>query len=223
VSRVGVAAALLGVVLLTPAGAPAHIGHGTPTVTIGALEFSPSSLTIAQNDFVAWTWAGPGNHSVTADPGGGEAFDSDPGTTAARVNHPQGDIFTYYFAKTGTFAYHCKVHPSMRGTIVVTPSTPPSPDAAPRIAGLRAVVGAKRRLRVTFRLSKRAGVTVRVRRAGAKNAVRRAFAFKRRGRGTMVLSLRGLKPGRYALTARAADDADKKSKIARAEFRLKAG
>ncbi len=225
-SRAGVAGLVGALLLAAPGLARAHPGHGTPIVTIGALSYSPSTLTITQNEFVAWSWPGPAlNHSVTADPGQAETFDSDSGTPAGQVNHPKGDFFDYYFATPGTFTYHCKVHPSMRGTVVVTPSTvqPPAPNAAPRIAGLRAVVGAKRKLRVTFRLSEGAGVRVLVRRAGTKRVTRSAFARERRGRGSMTLSLKGLRAGRYLLSARAADDSGKKSKTARVAFRLKAG
>lgn len=225
--RAGAAAAAVALLAAAgPAAAPAHPGHAIPTVDVGGFAYSPATLTVSAGDFVSFDWAGPDlDHSVTADAGQSESFDSDPGKAAAKINHPKGDLFPYYFAKAGTFAYHCKVHSFMHGKIVVQPSTrpPASANPAPRIAGLRAVVAVHRKLRVSFRLSERAGTTVRIRRGGAKRSARSAFRFMRSGRGSMKLSLRGLRPGRYAVTARAMDDSGKKSKIARAAFTLKAG
>jgi plastocyanin len=33
---------------------------------------------------------------------------------------PSGATFLFTFAKAGTFAYHCKIHPSMHGTIAAS-------------------------------------------------------------------------------------------------------
>jgi plastocyanin len=46
---------------------------------------------------------------VTADDG---AFN---GATAAG-----GGTFSHLFTTTGTFAYHCAIHPSMTGTVIVS-------------------------------------------------------------------------------------------------------
>jgi plastocyanin len=32
---------------------------------------------------------------------------------------PSGATFSFTFAKAGTFAYHCTIHPFMKGTVVV--------------------------------------------------------------------------------------------------------
>ena len=58
---------------------------------------------------VTWTNTDGFPHTVTADNG---SFDSGPvaaGTSYART-----------FKQAGTFAYHCKIHSSMHGTVVVT-------------------------------------------------------------------------------------------------------
>jgi plastocyanin len=47
-------------------------------------------------------------HIVTAD---GGVFDH---------SMPSGAMFSFTFAKAGTFAYHCTIHPSMHGTIMVS-------------------------------------------------------------------------------------------------------
>jgi plastocyanin len=58
---------------------------------------------------VTWSNGDAVGHTVTAD---GGAFDS--GTIAP------GTSFSRRFGSAGTFAYHCKIHPSMTGTITVT-------------------------------------------------------------------------------------------------------
>jgi hypothetical protein len=78
---------------------------------------------------VVFTWKGPDtNHSAT-----GDDFDSDAGKSSAEVLHPPGDTYAVTFNKVGTFTYHCKVHPSMTGTVTVQPIPGAPPPAAPRL------------------------------------------------------------------------------------------
>ncbi len=57
---------------------------------------------------MSWTNNDSASHTVTADDG---SFKSDTLATGA--------TFSQTFAKAGTFAYHCAIHPSMKGTITV--------------------------------------------------------------------------------------------------------
>ena len=108
----------LAVGLISPAQSGAHPGHQSFTATISLNAFSPAEISITSLDTVNWVWRGPDtNHSVTADPGQSESFDSDPG---GQPNHSVGDNFLHAFVDVGRFTYHCKVHPFMRGTVVVT-------------------------------------------------------------------------------------------------------
>src|SRR5688572_240194 len=114
-----------------------HPGHGPGTVGIGDNRFSPAKLTVAVGDTTIWFWNGPDtNHSVTSDSGQDERFDSDPDTAPVLVSHEKGDSFAHRFDHTGTFTYACKVHPAMRGTIVVT-KAPARDTTRPRITNLR--------------------------------------------------------------------------------------
>jgi plastocyanin len=214
--RRSLAAALVSAAALAaaaPAGAPAHPGHGTVTINIAHLAYTPATVNVVEGDLVAWTWGGPEtNYSVTTNPGQGESFDSDAGRSAAQVNHSVGDAFTYYFAKAGTYTYYCKVHPFMHGTVVVAPYSGPSRViTTPRIAALHATVAAHRKM------------SVQLQRARAKKAARRAFKFEPRGKGSLTVSLKGLKAGSYTLTARAQNSGGTSSKKARTTFKLKAG
>ncbi len=81
---------------------------GQNTVTIQNFSFSPSILTVKVGDKVTWTNQDSMGHSVTADD---KSFD-----TGVMAN---GESKSLTFAKAGSFAYHCSVHPSMMGTVVV--------------------------------------------------------------------------------------------------------
>jgi plastocyanin len=93
-------------------GAPTTSGPGTPAsgtaVAIDNFAFSPATLNAKVGQKVTWTNKQGVAHTVTADAG---AF-----------NHPMpsGATFSFTFTKAGTFAYHCTIHPSMHGTIVVS-------------------------------------------------------------------------------------------------------
>lgn len=80
----------------------------TNAVTIQNMAFSPASLTVKVGDKVTWTNQDSIGHSATADD---NSFDT--GILA------QGQSGSTTFSKAGTYTYHCKIHPSMTGTIVV--------------------------------------------------------------------------------------------------------
>jgi plastocyanin len=100
-------ASLLGFGGLQPLVA-ASAAATTHDVSISNFAFVPGSVTAAPGDSVRWTNQDGTQHTVTADDG---SFDS--GILA------NGKVFTRAFSGTGTFAYHCSIHPDMTGTIVV--------------------------------------------------------------------------------------------------------
>ncbi|HEV8650006.1 MAG TPA: cupredoxin family copper-binding protein [Actinomycetes bacterium] len=93
-------------------GGPTTSGAGTPAsgtaVAIDNFAFSPATLKAKVGQKVTWTNQQGVAHTVTAD---GGAFDHPM---------PSGATFSFTFTKAGTFAYHCTIHPSMHGTIVVS-------------------------------------------------------------------------------------------------------
>jgi plastocyanin len=78
-------------------------------VRIADFAFTPDSRSAKVGDSVKWTNEHSATHTVTADDG---AFDS--GKLAP------GKAFSFTFDKAGTFAYHCNVHQSMKGTVTVS-------------------------------------------------------------------------------------------------------
>ncbi|MGF7228433.1 MAG: cupredoxin domain-containing protein [Candidatus Saccharibacteria bacterium] len=84
----------------------------TSTVAIQNFSFSPMAITVKVGTKVTWTNKDSTSHTVTADSGAADAFDS--GTLAT------GQSYSHTFSKAGTFAYHCTFHSDMHGTVTVT-------------------------------------------------------------------------------------------------------
>jgi hypothetical protein len=99
-------------------------------VDIANHAFAPRDVQIYQGDSIIFTWKGPDtNHSAT-----GDDFDSDAGKQPAAVFHPIGDTYAVTFNKIGSFSYHCKVHPSMTGTVNVQAVPGPPTPVAPTLS-----------------------------------------------------------------------------------------
>ena len=80
----------------------------TASVSIANFSFTPATLSVSVGTTVTWTNNDSVTHTVTADQG---AFDSN--------NLSPGNTFSFTFSQAGTYPYHCKIHPSMMGTIQV--------------------------------------------------------------------------------------------------------
>jgi plastocyanin len=82
-------------------------GSPAATITIRKTAFSPATFTITAGQAVLWSFDDGGvAHTVT-----GDGFDSGPKTTG---------LFRHTFPAPGAFGYHCSIHPTMQGTVVVT-------------------------------------------------------------------------------------------------------
>jgi plastocyanin len=95
-----------------PAGTAAPAG-GENTILIENFAFSPSALTVKSGTVVTWLNRDGTSHTVVSDPASPEAFSSDP--------LPNNASFSFTFTRPGTYPFHCSIHPSMKGTIVVQP------------------------------------------------------------------------------------------------------
>ncbi len=76
-------------------------------IEIRGFAFNPQTITITKGTTVTWINEDSATHTVT-----GNAFITEI------LN--QGQTFSYTFDEAGTFDYWCKIHPSMRGKVVVT-------------------------------------------------------------------------------------------------------
>jgi plastocyanin len=219
--------AALSLSLAAASPAAAHPGHGADAVTIegDAFRYTPELTTVGVGDTVIWFWEGSlfRNHSVTADPGQAEQFDSDPGGMPTNASHEWGSAFSHSFRHKGRFTYHCKVHPGMRGVVEVV-GVPDTAAGAPRISGLRVESGGRRPV-ARFRVSERSEIVGRIaKRRGSRWRQADSFYERvRKGRNRIGVPGKGLGPGRYRLSLVAYDAADRRSNVARAGFRLGRG
>lgn len=90
-------------------------GPGVNAVFIQGMAFNPSTITVSANTTITWTNKDAVGHTVTSDSG---LFDS--GTIGTN------GTYSYTFATAGTFTYHCKVHPTMKASVIVSASMPGS-------------------------------------------------------------------------------------------------
>jgi len=101
----------------TPTPTPTLTNTPTPTATpisgqanvnISGFAFAPQTLRISIGTKVTWTNNDSVNHTVTSQD---NLFNS--GTIARSAT------FSFTFTQSGTFDYHCQIHPSMTGKIIV--------------------------------------------------------------------------------------------------------
>ena len=88
--------------------APAAASTGIPSVTIKNFAFRPAKLTVAKGTKLQVTNADAAAHTFSAR---NDSFSSpilEPGKRA-----------TITLGKSGTFAFYCKIHANMSGTVVV--------------------------------------------------------------------------------------------------------
>ena len=196
--------------------AHAHPGHGPSEVQVFDDFFRSNQLTVATGDTVIWKWVGPdADHSVTADPGQAESFDSG--------RHPAGFAFSHVFTKAGVFTYHCTVHPAMTGKVTVVALA--ARDAVrPVIRGAvvrPARIGAARAY-LTVRMSERSTVVARIDQAArGRWKLVRTFDFDAaRGRDRHRLHVRGFDPGAYRIRLVAYDAVGNRSRGKRIRFRI---
>ncbi len=106
--KIAVLALALGAVLVSPASAanPAQTS-AAKRVEVVNFAFKPGTLTVAKGSTVEFRNESGSAHTATRN---GAGFDKriGPGKTVA-----------VRFQTRGTFPYHCEIHPTMRGKIVV--------------------------------------------------------------------------------------------------------
>jgi plastocyanin len=83
---------------------------GTVQAAMAGSSFTPSTIQAKVGDVVAWTNNDSIGHTATVD--------DDPACTTATLG--AGETGALTFSAAGTYAFHCKIHPNMTGTIEVT-------------------------------------------------------------------------------------------------------
>lgn len=83
---------------------------GTVDAAMAGQAFSPSTIEAKVGDVIAWTNNDSVPHTAT--------LKDDP--TCTTENLGQGETGALTFSAAGTYAFFCKIHPDMTGTIEVT-------------------------------------------------------------------------------------------------------
>jgi len=98
-------------VFATAGGAVAVAAERAPATTheivIQGVQFVPATLKVKRGDVVVWTNRDPFPHTATA----AGVFDS--------KSIAEGKSWRWRADRTGTFAYVCTFHPTMKGTLEV--------------------------------------------------------------------------------------------------------
>jgi plastocyanin len=79
-------------------------------VIIQNFAFSPAELIVKKGVEVVWTNAEEAPHTIT----------SDWGTELNSGTLSTGQTYTHAFEQAGAYSYHCSLHPTMKGKIIVT-------------------------------------------------------------------------------------------------------
>jgi len=82
----------------------------TSQVKIKDFKFNPQTVEISQGTVVTWQNQDLVEHQIQSD---GDLADLLSGVI------DQNGTFSFTFDKTGTWKYHCNLHPEMKGTVVV--------------------------------------------------------------------------------------------------------
>jgi plastocyanin len=94
---------------------------GVTDVRIEDFAFSPASIIVDAGTTVTWTNYDGARHTVTSDDG--DELDSEL--------LAKNETFSHTFDRPGSYAYHCKPHPNMKGLVTVRrpegATTPGSP------------------------------------------------------------------------------------------------
>ncbi|HEU5004830.1 MAG TPA: cupredoxin family copper-binding protein [Candidatus Saccharimonadales bacterium] len=83
----------------------------TNKVSIANMAFSPADITVKKGTTVTWTNNDSIEHTVTEN-------DGKNGPSAPPL--ASGKSYSFTFNETGTFNYHCSIHPEMTGSVTVT-------------------------------------------------------------------------------------------------------
>jgi len=94
--------------------------HFQITIENGAPYFLPVSATVSTGTPIRWDNPTPTEHTITHD----SCLDDGPCTFDSGIM-PSNAHYTLPSLPPGRYAYHCRIHPVMRGTLTVTDSAVP--------------------------------------------------------------------------------------------------
>ena len=90
-------------------------GPGADEVWIQGMAFNPAIITVTAGTTITWTNMDSYAHTVTSDSTG--LFNS--GSISMGDAYSGGGSWSHLFSTTGTYTYHCSIHPTMKGKVIV--------------------------------------------------------------------------------------------------------
>jgi plastocyanin len=239
-SRIAGIAAFAALLILV-AVLPASAGAVNTRVSIAYYKWSNPEVHVNLGEKVTWDWLGPDlAHSVTGISANSRQWDSDPHTDAPF--HQAGYSYTIQFTQPGTYQFQCKLHPAVRGDVVVSdvpgdPNSDPGPQpplnidvTPPKLSG---VVLAKRSVKggagvpLTVRVSEKGHLEAQyylLKPGGARTYAGFARWKTKAGANHVKLGMRWKRfpahPGRYEAVLRASDGAANESKPVKRSFAI---
>lgn len=111
-----IVAALLGLSLIFVLGASCYKSNSssapvaTTSVTIQNFAFNPQTITVSVGSVVTWTNQDSAQHQIVSD---GNLSELSSGLI------DQNGTYSFTFSNAGTYDYHCNIHPSMKGKVIV--------------------------------------------------------------------------------------------------------
>lgn len=106
------------ILLLASCSKSANSGYGNNTdtnttstsnkISIANMAFAAASTSVAKGTTITWTNTDDMTHTVTAD---------DNSFSSGNLN--KGDTYAHTFNDAGTIAYHCEIHPGMKGNVII--------------------------------------------------------------------------------------------------------
>ncbi|MCW2792606.1 MAG: blue (type 1) copper domain protein [Nocardioides sp.] len=138
ISRILATLALVVVVVLPSSPAAAT----DATVTVANMTFTPGTVTVTLGGTVTWDFADATAHTTTSNQG---FWNSGPKSS--------GQSFARAFSSSGSYGYHCSIHPSMHGTVRVPLTATGSSSGGWTLRWSTGTAGAGRSFDVQVRLS----------------------------------------------------------------------
>ena len=105
-------ATMIPIATMVPSAMAQTSGTTPGAIDIKDYSFTPAAATAKVGDKVTWTNHDDNAHYVKSD---------SPDTTLdSGTMDPGGQPYAVTFTKAGTYAYHCNIHNTMKGTVVVS-------------------------------------------------------------------------------------------------------
>jgi len=238
--RRSVAVSAAAVLLAAAVAFPAAAAATNTRVSIAYYKWSNTEVHVNLGEKVTWDWLGPDlAHSVTGVSADAKQWDSDPRTDAPF--HRAGYSYTIQFNEPGTYTFQCKLHPVVRGDVVVSdvpgdPNSDPGPqpplniDVIPpklgpvKLTMHRAQGGAG--IPLSAKLSEKGHLEAQYYRMAGGHRTYAGFARWKTSAGVNHLKLGArwkrfpARTGRYEAVLRASDGAANQSKPAKLRFTI---